>query len=139
MEPAFACEQKNSTNWSSDHPAVSITRLVLTKSNTSRGACVLWQAPRASIAATATPSFFKGYAVALVMLVAVVLAGLTALLILAVSYLFDLTVISAVLWCIPLIPAWWLVTREARIKTKANALNNAFPCSDQIPRKAPCV
>ena len=61
------------------------------------------------------------------------------LLILAVSYLFDLTVISAVLWCIPLIPAWWLVTREARIKTKANALNNAFPCSDQIPRKAPCV
>ena len=41
------------------------------------------------------------------------------LLILAVSYLFDLTVISAVLWCIPLIPAWWLVTREARIKTKA--------------------
>jgi len=39
------------------------------------------------------------------MLVAVVLAGLTALLILAVSYLFDLTVISAVLWCIPLIPA----------------------------------
>ena len=73
------------------------------------------------------------------MLVAVVVAGLTALLILAVSYLFDLTVISAVLWCIPLIPAWWLVTREARIKTKANALNNAFPCSDQIPRKAPCV
>ena len=61
------------------------------------------------------------------------------LLILAVSYLFDMTVISAMLWCIPLIPAWWLVTREARIKTKANALNNAFPCSDQIPRKAPCV
>jgi hypothetical protein len=61
------------------------------------------------------------------------------LLILAVSYLFDLTIISAVLWCMPLIPAWWLVTREARIKTNANALNNAFPCSDQIPRKAPCV
>ena len=61
------------------------------------------------------------------------------LLILAVSYLFDLTVISAVLWCIPLIPAWCLVTREARVKTKANALNNAFPCSDQIPRKAPDV
>jgi len=61
------------------------------------------------------------------------------LLILAVSYLFDLTIISAVLWCMPLIPAWWLVTREARIKTNANALNNAFPCSDQIPRKALCV
>ena len=61
------------------------------------------------------------------------------LLILAVSYLFDLTIISAVLWCMPLIPAWWLVTREARIKTNANALNNAFPCSDQIPRKAPCA
>ena len=61
------------------------------------------------------------------------------LLILVVSYLFDLTVISAVLWCIPLIPAWWLVTREARIKTKANALNNAFPCLDQLPHTAPDV
>ena len=38
------------------------------------------------------------------------------LLILAVSYLFDLTVISAVLWCIPLIPAWWLVKKRLRRK-----------------------
>jgi len=35
---------------------------------------------------------------------------------LTVSYLFNLTFLAAVLWCLPLIPAWWLVKKRLRRK-----------------------
>ena len=35
---------------------------------------------------------------------------------LTVSYLFNLTFLAAVLWCLPLIPAWWLVKKRLRQK-----------------------
>jgi len=35
---------------------------------------------------------------------------------LTVSYLFNLTFLSAVLWCLPLIPAWFLVKKYLRRK-----------------------
>ena len=33
---------------------------------------------------------------------------------LTVSYLFNLTFLAAVLWCLPLIPAWLLVKKKLR-------------------------
>ena len=33
---------------------------------------------------------------------------------LTVSYLFNLTFLVAVLWCLPLIPAWWLLKKRLR-------------------------
>ena len=38
------------------------------------------------------------------------------LLAMTVSHLFKLAFISAVLWCLPLIPAWWLVKKLWRRK-----------------------
>jgi len=38
------------------------------------------------------------------------------LLVLTVSHLFNLTFLSAVLWCLPLIPAWFLVKKYLRRK-----------------------
>jgi positive regulator of sigma E activity len=38
------------------------------------------------------------------------------LLVMTVSHLFKLAFISAVLWCLPLIPAWWLVKKLWRRK-----------------------
>ena len=35
---------------------------------------------------------------------------------LTVSYLFNLTFLAAVLWCLPLIPAWFLVKKYLRRK-----------------------
>jgi len=35
---------------------------------------------------------------------------------LAVSYLFNLTFVAAVLWCLPLIPAWLLINKRFRRK-----------------------
>ena len=36
------------------------------------------------------------------------------LLCLTVSNLFNLTFLAAVLWCLPLIPAWWLLKKRLR-------------------------
>ncbi len=36
------------------------------------------------------------------------------LLCLTVSHLFNLTFLAAVLWCIPVIPGWWLVKKLLR-------------------------
>jgi len=33
---------------------------------------------------------------------------------LTVSHLFKLTFLAAVLWCLPLIPAWWLLKKRLR-------------------------
>ena len=33
---------------------------------------------------------------------------------LTVSHLFNLTFLAAVLWCLPLIPAWWLLKKRLR-------------------------
>ena len=35
---------------------------------------------------------------------------------LTVSYLFNLTFLAAVLWCLPLIPAWWLLKKRLKRK-----------------------
>jgi positive regulator of sigma E activity len=39
---------------------------------------------------------------------------------LTVSYLFNLTFLAAVLWCLPLIPAWWLVKKKLRREDEHN-------------------
>jgi len=36
------------------------------------------------------------------------------LVVLTVSYLFNLTFLVAVLWCLPLIPAWWLLKKRLK-------------------------
>ena len=43
---------------------------------------------------------------------------------LTVSYLFNLTFLAAVLWCLPLIPAWFLVQKYLR--RKVSVANTSF-------------
>ena len=45
---------------------------------------------------------------------------------LTVSYLFNLTFLAAVLWCLPLVPAWWLLKKRLRRDEKPAQLYWVF-------------